>query len=138
MARSRAARPADVGEIARSLPEVTSELAWGDLPAFKVRGKAFIIYRGPRPDAVDAAGEMIDDVIVISCAADDKQAIISDDSPFFSTAHFDGYHSVLLRESEIGGISKAELTEVITDAWLARAPKRLAQTWLAEQTDPAP
>jgi len=134
MASSRPARPEDISEIARGLPEVTSEPAWGGLPSFKVRGKVFVIYRGPRKDALDARGEMIPDAIVISCTADDKQAMVADpEMPFFTTDHFNGYNAVLVRESELGGITRDELAEVITDAWLARAPKRVAAQWLAEQ-----
>lgn len=44
---------------------------------------------------------------------------------------------MLVRESELGGITRDELAEVITDAWLARAPKREAAQWLAEQQQSA-
>ncbi|MGI8417375.1 MAG: MmcQ/YjbR family DNA-binding protein [Nakamurella sp.] len=134
MPRSRQARPSDVADIALSLPEVTNEPSWGDLPSFKVRGKAFVIYRGPRKDAIGEDGEPIPDAIVVTCTADDKQALVADpDSPFFTTDHFNGYHAVLIRESELGRLSRDELAEVLTDAWLAKAPKMLAKGWLAEQ-----
>jgi hypothetical protein len=138
MASSRPARPKDIEEIALALPDVTSEPSWVDRPSFKVRGKAFVIYRGPRKDALDAQGEMIPDAVVISCTPDDKRALVTDpELPFFTTDHFDGYNAVLVRESELGGISRQELAEVITDAWLARAPKRLAAQWRAGHQHPA-
>lgn len=134
MPRSRKARPSDVADIALSLPEVTHEPYWGDLPSFKVRGKAFVIYRGPRKDAIGEDGAPIPDAIVLTCTPDDKQALVADsDSPFFTTDHFNGYNAVLIRESELGRLSKDELAEVLTDAWLAKAPKTLAKQWLAQQ-----
>jgi hypothetical protein len=49
------------------------------------------------------------------------------------TPHFDGHPSVLLRHSRVGELSRDELAEVVYDAWLARAPKRMAKQWLADQ-----
>ena len=57
------------------------------------------------------------------------------DSPFFTTAHFDGHPSVLLRASRIGELTRDELAEVVQDAWLSRASKRRATAWLAAQRD---
>lgn len=48
-------------------------------------------------------------------------ALVEADGPFFTTPHWNG---------------RQELEEVITDAWLARAPRRLAKEWLAEQGEP--
>jgi hypothetical protein len=57
----------------------------------------------------------------------DKQALIQDETlPFFTTAHFDGHLSVLLRGSRTGELSREELAEVVQDAWLARASRRRA------------
>ena len=47
---------------------------------------------------------------------------------YFTTPHFDGYPAVLVRLAEI---SVPELTELITDAWLAQAPKTLVKAFLA-------
>jgi hypothetical protein len=64
---------------------------------------------------------------------DEKLALVSDEStPFFTTPHFDGHPSVLIRGSQLGEISRQELTEVIQDAWLSRASNRRATTWLKE------
>ena len=61
----------------------------------------------------------------------EKQALISDpDSPFFTTKHFDGHPSVLVRAADLGRLSHQELTEVVQDAWLARASARRAAQWL--------
>ena len=61
----------------------------------------------------------------------DKQALVQDEtSPFFTTPHFNGHLSVLLRGSRIGELSRDELAEVVQDAWLARASPRRAAEWL--------
>lgn len=128
----------DVHDIARSLPEVTE---WtGDKPRsrpiYQVKGKSFVFFRNPRPDAVDPdTGERYTDVICIWVPGpDDKEALVQDESlPFFTTKHFDGYNAVLVRESRLDEISRDELEEVITEAWLTRAPKRLARTFIEAQ-----
>lgn len=103
-------------------------------PIYQVGGKSFVFFRNPRPDAVDpVTGERYPDVIVIWVPSEaDKQALVQDpDSPFFTTSHFDGHPSVLVRGARIGELTLAELTEVIQDAWLARASRRRAADWLA-------
>ena len=61
------------------------------------------------------------------------EALVADPStPFFTTPHFNGHPSVLLRGCRIGELDRDELAEIVYDAWLARAPKRLAQQWLDE------
>ncbi|GAA0588871.1 hypothetical protein [Actinomadura livida] len=62
---------------------------------------------------------------------DDKQALVQDEaSPFFTTAHFNGHLSVLLRGSRIGELTRDELAEIVQDAWLSRASTRRATAWL--------
>jgi hypothetical protein len=105
-------------------------------PVYQVGGKSFIFFRTPRPDAIDPdTGERYPDVIVFWVESEaDKQAMIQDEeSPFFTTPHFDGHLSVLLRASRVGELSLAELTEVVQDAWLSRASRRRAAAWLAAQ-----
>jgi hypothetical protein len=133
MARQRKARISDVDEIALSLPGV--EQSEGERPNYSVNGKEFVVRRGPRKDAIDpATGEMLEDVIYFHCRLTDKEAMAADEgSPWFTTPHFNGYPAVLVRESRIRELTRAELAEVITDAWLIRAPKRLSKRWLAEQ-----
>jgi hypothetical protein len=71
-------------------------------------------------------------VIVFWVASEsDKQALVQDQaSPFFTTPHFDGHLSVLVRGSRIGEFTVRELAEVIQDAWLARASSARAAAWL--------
>jgi hypothetical protein len=132
VARSRTARPSDIGELALALPETAVAIAWGDRPAYQVRGKTFVIYRDARPDALDANGERLTDVVVFSCSTpEEKEGLLASGPPWFTTPHFDGYSSVLIRLSELGQVTRGELAEVVEDAWLARAPKGLAKEWLA-------
>ncbi|EWT02135.1 hypothetical protein N865_00115 [Intrasporangium oryzae NRRL B-24470] len=142
MARTRRARVSDVEEIAMSLPDVTrdpADPATPGRPAYQVHGKTFAFFRGPRKDAVDPeTGAPFEDVIVFRCTAEDKQALVGDEtSPFFTTPHWNGFNAVLLLERHLGRLSLAELREVITDAWLVRAPRRAAKDFLASSTEEA-
>lgn len=130
----------DVHEIAMAMPHVTVEQGTGDNPVYQVGGKSFIFFRNPRPDAADPeTGERYRDVIVFWVPSEeDKLALVQDErTPFFTTPHFNGHLSVLLRAGRIAELTRQELTEVIQDAWLSRASRRRATQWLAAQ-DPAP
>lgn len=131
---AREATVDDVHTLARSLPGV--ERVEGGKAVYQVRRKSFVFFRNPRPDAVDPeTGERYDDVIVFWVASEeDKRALVDDPTtPFFTTSHFDGHTSVLLRGCRVGELDRDELAEVVYDAWLARAPKRMAAAWLAER-----
>ena len=135
MARSRRARVADVHELALGMPYVTVVTGSRDNPVYQVGGKSFVFFRTPRPDAVDTStGERYADVIMFWVGSEaDKLALVDDPgSPFFTTSHFDGHPSVLVRGSRIGELSLAELTEIVQDAWLAQASTRRANAWLSE------
>ena len=115
------------------MPHVTVDYGTLENPVYQVGGKSFIFFRNPRPDAVDPdTGERYQDVIVFWVESEaDKQAMVQDEtSPYFTTAHFDGHPSVLLRASRIGELSHKELAELIQDAWLSRASARRAAQWL--------
>jgi len=134
--RSRRARVQDVHDLAAAMPGSTLSHGPGGNAVYQVRGKSFVFFRNPRPDAVDPlTGERLTDVIVLWVGSEeDKQALVLDDgSPFFTTPHFDGYNAVLLRGSRVGEVTLAELAEVVHDAWLCRAPARMASAWLAGQ-----
>ena len=131
------ARVQDVHELACGMPYVTVEQGSGDNPVYQVGGKSFIFFRNPRPDAFDPdTGERYPDVIVFWVPSEqDKEALVRDpDSPFFTTPHFNGHRSVLLRASRIGELTRQELAEVIADAWLSRASARRAAEWLRTST----
>ena len=126
---SRPATLADVHELAMAMPHVTQWAGQpGKPPIYQVGGKSFVFFRNPRPDAVDPdTGERYDDVIVFWVADEaDKRSLVEDpDSPFFTTPHFNGHLSVLIRGKHVPELSYAELAEVVQDAWLIA---RLAQT----------
>ena len=129
----RAARIEDVHELALAMPHVTVDYGTGDNPVYQVGGKSFIFFRNPRPDATDPqTGERYADVIVFWVASEaDKQSLVQDaESPFFTTPHFQGHRSVLLRASRISELTRAELAEVVQEAWLSRASAHRAATWL--------
>jgi hypothetical protein len=131
---SRPARLEDVHELAMAMPHVTVGYGTGDNPIYQVGGKSFIFFRNPRPDAVDPdTGDRYPDVIVFWVASEaDKQALVQDEaSPFFTTPHFAGHPSVLLRAARIGELTRVELAEQVQDAWLARTSARRAAAWLS-------
>jgi hypothetical protein len=133
--RTRKARLQDVHTLALGMPHVTVVDGSQGNPVYQVGGRSFIFFRNPRPDAFDPqSGERYDDVIVFWVASEaEKQALLADEtSPFFTTTHFNGHPSVLLRGAHIGRLTFAELREVVQDAWLARASARRAATWLKE------
>jgi hypothetical protein len=131
---NRPARIDDVHELALAMPHVSVEYGTADNPVYQVGRKSFVFFRNPRPDAVDPdSGERYQDVIVFWVESEaDKQAMVQDEaSPFFTTAHFNGHPSVLLRASRIGELTRNELAEVVQDAWLAQASARRAAAWLS-------
>ena len=133
---SQGNRPAsveDVHALARAMPHVTTVDGAQGRPVYQVGGKSFIFFRNPRPDAADpVTGERYGDVIVFWVESEaDKRSLVDDpDTPFFTTPHFDGHRSVLVRERDLPGITYRELSEVIQDAWLSRASSRRAAEWL--------
>jgi hypothetical protein len=139
MSESRPATPEDVDEICLALPEVELGISWGDRPTYKVprgdKGRGFLLYRMPHPTAVDPeSGEMYDDLLVIiTPSAAEKQALVDDPgTPFFTIDHFRSFNAVLVQQSRLGEISREELEEVITDAWAARAPKKLVKEYFGD------
>lgn len=133
---ARQARIADVHRIAAGMPHVTRIDGTKGKPVYQVGQKSFVFFRNPRADAFDPeTRERYDDVIVIWVASEgDKQALVLDPcSPYFTTPHFDGHPSVLLRGSRVGEIDVDELTELVQDAWLAQASRRRGETWLAQR-----
>ena len=134
-----AGRPAsvrDVHEIAAGMPHTTRLEGPNGNAIYQVGGKSFVFFRNPRPDARDpVSGEPYADVIVIWVDSDaEKTALVQDPhSPFFTTPHFGGHLSVLIRESQLHRIDRDELAELVQDAWLSRASKRRGASWLAQR-----
>jgi hypothetical protein len=134
---ARPARIADVDAICRSLPEVELGTSWGDRPTYLVKQnpkpRGFVLARAPRHDAIDpeTGGEYQDLLVIRTANADDKAALVEADGPFFTIDHFRSYNAVLVQQSRLDEIDVEELREVLTDAWLAVAPRSLAKRFLA-------
>jgi hypothetical protein len=132
----RPASVADVHETAQAMPHVSVEHGSKQNPVYQVGGKSFVYFRTPRGDARDPeTGERLTDVILVWVADEqDKQALVLDEgSPFFTTPHFDGHPSVMVRASRLGEVSRQEVVELVQEAWLSQASRRRAQAWLREQ-----
>jgi hypothetical protein len=130
----RPARLSDVHRIAAAMPYTKRIEGPKGNAIYQVGGKSFVFFRTPQPDAVDPdTGERYPDVIMLWVESEsDKLALVQDQgTPFFSTDHFDGHPSVLVRASRLAEVSRTELAELIQDAWLSRASKRRAAEWLA-------
>lgn len=133
----RPARVGDVHRIAASMPHVKRLEGPKGNPIYQVGGKSFVFFRTPQPDATDPdTGERYADVVMLWVESEsDKLALVQDPaSPFFTTGHFDGHPSVLVRARRLSEISTTELAELIQDAWLSRASKRRAAAWLADHS----
>jgi hypothetical protein len=135
--KRRVATMADLDALALSLPQTTKQLSEDGRPEYRVHGKLFCCQRGRRTDAVDAeTGERLDDVLMFRVAdLDVKELLLGDErGVFFTTPHFDGYPAVLVRIPSLADIDRDELHDLVAEAWLTRAQKRLAQAWLAEHS----
>jgi hypothetical protein len=125
---------ADVGALALSLPEAEERLARGTLQ-WRVRKKLFVWERPLRRKEIDELGDAAPEGPILGARVEHlvaKEALLADDpAVFFTTSHFRGYPAVLVRLDEI---SSEELEEVVTEAWLARAPPTLARAFLEDST----
>lgn len=125
----------DVRRIALSLPDTSDGESWGN-HSFLVHGKQFAWSRPlnkadlrrlgdtPPPEGPIVAAYVED--------LDDKDALVTEEPDlFFTIEHFTGFRAVLIRLDRIG---VERLEDVLTDAWLVRAPKRLAAAFVAESS----
>jgi len=125
----------DLDAIALSLPQTTKEVSDDGRPCYLVHGKRFCLQRSRRRDAVDPhTGELLEDVLMFRVAdLGVKELMLADEGGvFFTTPHFDGYPAVLLRISELHRLERDELYDLVVEAWLTRAQKRVAKAWLEE------
>jgi hypothetical protein len=125
---------ADVHDLAMAFPEARMVLKDGR-PRYLADEKIFCIHRARRPDAVDAeTGERLDDVLMFRLPdIDVKELLLSDDRGiYFTTPHFNGYPAILVRIRDLDRLDREELGDLLADAWLTRAKKRVAKAWLQE------
>ena len=120
----------DVRRIAMALPGTTEKESWG-FAHWRVKEKGFVWERPLRRADYEALGDDAPDGPILGVRVPDlgvKEALLTDaPDVFFVTPHFDGYPAVLVRLEQI---PVDELEEVMIEAWLDRAPKRLAQEYL--------
>jgi hypothetical protein len=125
----------DVRRAALALPE-TDEAQSRGLRTWRVRGKAFVWERPLRRADLEALGARAPDGPILGAQVEHlgaKEALLAADPAWcFTTPHFDGYAAVLVRLDRIGA---QDLEEVVVEAWLARAPKRLAAAYVARRAD---
>jgi hypothetical protein len=126
----------DVRRIALALPEASERIS-RDLRQWRVNDKLFVWERPLRRKEIEALGSSATDGPILGARVEHlgaKEALLADDpSVFFTTPHFDGHPSILVR---LGRIARSELDEVIVEAWLCRASKRLAQEYIDTQLAP--
>jgi hypothetical protein len=122
----------EVRRLALALPE-TDERDRGDMRQWRVREKLFVWERPLRKKEVEAFAGAAPEGPILAARVEHlgaKEALLADDpSVYFTTSHFDGYPAILVR---LERISAEDLEELVTEAWLARAPRRLAAAFLAE------
>jgi hypothetical protein len=123
----------DVRRIALALPGAAEGTSRGHM-TWTVGDKLFVWERPLRKSDLAALGDSAPDGPILGARVEHvvaKEAVIaSDPEVFFTTPHFDGYPAVLVQLEKIGA---DDLEEVIVEAWLNRAPKRLADAYLAER-----
>jgi hypothetical protein len=122
----------DVRRIALDLPETREESSRG-LASWRVRDKLFVWERPLRSADLRALGDAAPAGPILGARVEHlgaKEALLADDpGVYFTTPHFDGYPAVLVR---LDVVDAGELEELIVEAWLARAPKRLAEAYIAK------
>ena len=126
----------DLDELALAMPEATREVEDGR-PTYQVHGKMFCFHRRPRPDAVDSeTGERLEDVLVFRVAdLGVKEMLVADARGiYFTTPHWNGYSAVLMRIPDLERLDRDELRDLVEEAWLTRAQKRLAKAWVAKES----
>jgi hypothetical protein len=120
----------DVRRIALALPETSERQSHGH-PAWRVKDKLFVWDRPLRKADLEELGEAAPQGPILGARVEHlvaKEALLADDPKvFFTTPHFDGHASVLV---QLERIDLDALNEVIVEAWLARAPQRLAEQYI--------
>ena len=120
----------DVRRLALALPGVEERVSRGS-PQWRVKDKLFVWERPLRRADLAALGDAAPDGPILGASVEHlvaKEALLADDpGVFFTTPHFDGYPAVLVRLERIG---VPDLEELVVEAWLCRAPKRLASAYL--------
>lgn len=139
--RRRTVRPMatwdDVGRLAMAMPEAEERESRG-MRQWRVKERLFVWERPLRRSDLEALGAAAPDGPILGARVEHlgaKEALVADPSGvFFTTPHFDGSPAILVR---LDAIDVAGLEEVVVEAWLARAPPRLVDAYLAAHRPPA-
>jgi hypothetical protein len=117
----------DLDRLALELPETTKEVDAEGRPRYLVQGKWFVFHRSPRKDAP------FDDVLAFRTdGIESKELLLADPRGiWFTTPHWNGYPGILIHIADLKQLGRAELREAVVEAWLMRAPKKVAREWLA-------
>jgi hypothetical protein len=122
----------DVRRLALEMPEAT-EVTSRAMTQWRVKDKLFVWERPLRKSDLEALGDAAPDGPILGARVEHlvaKEAMLaSDPDVFFTIPHFDGFPAVLVELEKIG---LDDLREVVVEAWLARAPKKLAQAFVDE------
>jgi hypothetical protein len=122
----------DVRRLALALPRTVEETSREDRLGWSVNGKTFAWERPLRRGDLQALGDAAPKGPILAARVPDlgaKEALLADDGDvYFTTPHFNGYPAILVR---LDRIALPELEELLVEAWLSRAPKRLAAEYLA-------
>lgn len=125
----------DVRRIALALPETSEQPNRGNA-SWRVRDKLFVWERPLRKPDLLALGEDAPRGPILGARVEHliaKEALLADDpNVYFTTPHFEGYPAILVQLERIG---LEDLTEVIVEAWLARAPTKLAEAYLKARSE---
>ena len=121
----------DVSRLALALPEAEEGATYGGNRAWTVRKKMFVWERPLRKSDLAALGDSAPAGPILGARTEHlvaKEALLAEEpGAVFTTPHFDGYAAVLVRLPEV---ELDLLEEIVTEAWLARAPKRLVAGFL--------
>jgi hypothetical protein len=124
----------ELHQIAMSLPEVSERTDRSGIRQWRVKDKLMVWERPLRRSDFEAVGESAPDGPILGARVPDvgaKEALLADDGDiYFTTPHFDGYPAILV---QMDNISIEELEELVVEAWLTQAPKRLSRDWLATE-----
>jgi hypothetical protein len=124
----------ELHQIAMSLPEVSEKIDRKGIRQWRVKDKLIVWERPLRRSDFEALGESAPDGPILGARVPDvgaKEALLADDGDiYFTTPHFDGYPAILVK---MDNLSIEELEELVVEAWLTQAPKRLSRDWLAAE-----